>query len=445
MGRGSGRGPGKLRFRALLDCIAEGAKTASDGRDPTRVRLEIQDFYLSAFALFFLQDPSVLEFQRRFQDELQVNNLRSVFGIQHIPSDTHLRDLLDVHPAEFLPTLFDTYLERLQRSKLLERFRFLPQGYLLTLDGSEYFASEAVSCKTCLVRHKSNGKVEYYHQILQPALVHPEFRQVLPLSPEFIRKQDGQSKQDCEINAAKRLLASLRAKHPQLSAIVVGDGLYSTTPFTADLTSHRFHYLLVAKPEDHKSLFQDIEGLRRGRILHSLVRPEAKGKRFIYEWADQVALGADAKSPLVNFVQLSIIDSAGKVTYRNSWVTDLPIDETNVEVLVRAARARWKIENEAFNTLKNQGYHLEHNFGHGKNHLSETLFLLNLLAFFVHQIQELVDEWYRNARACFSSRREFWNAIRAAFRMLLFNSWDEVLSRITGPPMPAFAYTDTQA
>jgi hypothetical protein len=191
-------------------------------------------------------------------------------------------------------------------------------------------------------------------------------------------------------------------------------------------------------------LFQDIEGLRRGARLEKLVRPQPKGKGCVYEWVNQLALGADPKSPLVNFVQLCIFDSKGELTYRCSWVTDIKLDVQNVEKVVRAARARWKIENEGFNTLKNQGYHLEHNFGHGSNHLSETLFLLNLLAYFVHQILELVDQLYQNARAGFSSRNEFWNVMRASFRILLYGSWDEVLSRITGPPLPAFPQASPQ-
>lgn len=107
--------------------------------------------------------------------------------------------------------------------------------------------------------------------------------------------------------------------------------------------------------------------------------------------------------------------------------------------MVRAGRARWKIENEGFNTLKNQGYHLEHNYGHGEQHLSEAFFLLNLLAFFFHQIFEMADGLYQQARARFSARVEFWNAIRASFRLFLFESWDEVLERMNSPPQPAFS------
>ena len=137
-------------------------------------------------------------------------------------------------------------------------------------------------------------------------------------------------------------------------------------------------------------------------------------------------------------MQLTIFNDEGKRTFRTSWVTDIQITAENVEHLVRGARSRWKIENEGFNTLKNHGYHLEHNFGHGKQYLSETLFVLNLIAFFVHQILELVDELYQQVRAKFSARVEFWNAIRATFRIFLFSSWDEVLERMNAPPQPAF-------
>ena len=85
------------------------------------------------------------------------------------------------------------------------------------------------------------------------------------------------------------------------------------------------------------------------------------------------------------------------------------------------------------------GYHLKHNFGHGETYLSEALFVLNILAFFMHQIFEIVDQLYQQARGCFSSRVEYWNAVRSSFRLLLFESWDQVLERIHAPPRPAFS------
>jgi hypothetical protein len=311
---------------------------------------------------------------------------------------------------------------------------------LLTIDGSEYFNSEKVHCPLCMSRRKSSGSSEWYHQFVQPAVVHPDLRQVLPLAPEFVRMQDGQEKNDVELVAGRRLIERIRADHPQLPVIIVADSLYANTPTIEQMGRRRFSFLLVVKPGAQRSLFSDIEGLRRGKMLDRKRRVENRGKsrerRYVYEWTNSVALTASPKSPTVNYMQLSIYNPAGKRTFTGSWVTDIEITEENVEHLVRGARARWKIENEGFNTLKNQGYHLEHNFGHGTKYLSEAFFILNLLAFFVHQILELVDQWYQRARARFSARVEFWGAIRATFRMFLFASWDQVLERMNAPPIP---------
>ena len=131
---------------------------------------------------------------------------------------------------------------------------------------------------------------------------------------------------------------------------------------------------------------------------------------------------AQPTAPVLNYMELKIYNALGKLTRRFSWMSDIEITKDNVQQLVRGARARWKIENENFNTLKNHGYHLEHNFGHGESYLSEAFFVLNILAFFFHQIFEIVDQLYQQARGCFSSRREYWNAVRSSFRLLLFES-----------------------
>jgi hypothetical protein len=220
--------------------------------------------------------------------------------------------------------------------------------------------------------------------------------------------------------------------------ILVADSLYACAPTIQLLQAKRFSFLLVAKPGDHKSLFEDIDGLRRGKMLDQLERRGKGQRRYLYEWTNKIYLNAHPKSPQVNFVQLRIFNDEGEQTFRSSWVSDVEITAENVEKLVRGARSRWKIENEGFNTLKNHGYHLEHNFGHGHTYLSEAFFVLNLLAFFVHQLLELVDELYQQVRAKFSARVEFWNAIRATFRIFLFASWDQVLERMNAPPQPPF-------
>ena len=385
MARGLRRGPVLLRFRSLVDSIAGYVAGIVDTRQLSKVRYTLRDCYLSAVALFFVQDRSLLQFQRRFQRKFQANNLSSTFGVSRIPCDSQLRDLIDRHGyAPMLPCFAD-WIGRLQRFKWLQHYQVFDARYLVTLDGSRYFSSELVSCEHCLSTTK-DGIERHHHDILQAAIVHPDKRVVLPLAPEFIRNSDGKGgeyeKQDCEINAGHRMLERLRSDYPRMAAIIVADSLYSKQPFVEKLTAGRFSFLLVAKPGDHKSLFQDVDGLRRGDLLdrHHTVH---RGERREYEWVTGVPLNGSPDSPLINFIQFRIVEDSGKVNYRNAWVTDLVPTTDNIVQLVRAGRARWKIENEGFNTLKNQGYHLKHNFGHGDRHLSEALFVVNLLAFFM--------------------------------------------------------------
>lgn len=114
-------------------------------------------------------------------------------------------------------------------------------------------------------------------------------------------------------------------------------------------------------------------------------------------------------------------------------MTDHAVTDQNIEQLVQAGRARWKIENECFNTLKNKGYNLEHNYGHGKKHLCFNFYLLILLSFLFHQIFELTDELYQECLRKEQSKREFWESLRALVKRVFFDSWETVLRLIAAP------------
>lgn len=404
-----------------------------DSRQEAKIDYSVHDCLMSAFAMMFFQDPSVLAFQRRFEQTIQQNNLRALFQVKAIPKDTQLRDVLDTLPNESIDCLFDDYIGALQRGKHLTQFQVLGHHYLVPIDGSEYFSSHKIHCPHCLTK-KSNKKVRYHHQILQAAIVHPDKRQVIPFAPESIENTDGKDKQDCEINAGKRLIRDLRKRHPKMKIIINGDGLYSKQPFIDVVKRAHMSYVLVAKPSDHKILFEWVEELRQlGDGGHLDIKDKSKKISYSYRWVNQVPLNGTKDADSVNFFEFTIINK-GKVTYRNSWVTDIFIDEKNIQELVRCGRARWKIENETFNTLKNQGYHIEHNFGHGNTNLSMIFFILNLLAFFFHQIFELTDHLYQDCRSKFSSRKEYWNQLRCTFRILIFKSWEQMLAYLVDPP-----------
>ena len=187
------------------------------------IEIDLVDALMSGFAMFSLKDPSLLAFdQRRAKPE----NLRQVFGIEKIPSDTQLRVILDEVKPEELRPLFKAVFQQLQRGKVLEKMTFMGQYYLASIDGTGYFSSKTVHCETCLQRqNRRTGEITYSHQMLGVALVHPDEKAVIPLAPEPIIKQDGQEKNDCERNAAKRLLAKLRQDYPRLPLIIIEDAL----------------------------------------------------------------------------------------------------------------------------------------------------------------------------------------------------------------------------
>ena len=179
MARGLRRGPKLLRFQSLVASIADHVVRIVDTRQLSKVRYSLRDCFLSAVALFFVQDRSLLQFQRRFERHFQANNLSSTFAVQETPCDSQFRDLLDRHDyAPVLPTFAD-WIGRLQRCKWLQHFQIFDARYLITLDGSQYFSSELVKCKHCLTA-TTDGDTRYHHDILQAAIVHPDKRPGAP-------------------------------------------------------------------------------------------------------------------------------------------------------------------------------------------------------------------------------------------------------------------------
>src|SRR3974377_37579 len=243
-----------LSADALFALLRLGFEKVPDPRG-RKCPISLTDALMSAFAMFSLKDPSLLAFEDRRHDE----NMRNLYGIARVPSDTHMEEILDpVEPRQLRP-LFNDVFRQLQRGKALEPFVFYQGCYLLSLDGTGYFSSSSIHCDSCLEKvNKQTGEITYQHQMLGAVMMHPNCREVVPLAPESIKKQDGSEKNDCERNAAKRLLRQIRQEHPHLKLIVVEDGLASNAPHIRELQDLDMHFILGAKPGDHAFLFEQV-------------------------------------------------------------------------------------------------------------------------------------------------------------------------------------------
>ena len=392
---------------------------------------------MAAFACMHFQDKSFLQFERRVDESLHPENLKQLFDIQAIPEITQVRAVLDGIDSEQLSPVFKEVFSRLQRGKFLEQYQVLPGLYYAAMDATEYFSSKKISCPGCLTCEHGNGDITCSHKALQVAIMHPDMSQVIPLMPEAIYNTDGQLKQDCEMNAAKRLIPKLRRDHPKLGFILGGDALFSKQPIIEDALGNGMHYLFVAKPDDHEYMMAYINLARELQGVLSISCPQKNGKIHRYEWINDVPLNKRKDGIRVNYFSLTIIaiqkDGIEKITFRSSWVTDLTIDKTNVELLSKVGRSRWKIENECFNTLKNQGYAAEHNYGHGENHLAFNIYLLTLIAFLFHQVFELTDRLYQACRKKFGSKTHLWETLRSYARILVFSTWEMLLDFALDP------------
>ncbi len=425
-----------LSADALFRLVRSGFDTIPDSR--TNPTIHLGDALMSGFAMFSLKDPSLLAFDERRREPN--DNLRTIYGIQSVPSDTQMRAILDpVDPVVVRP-LFGDIFRRLQRGKALEAFVYLDDHYLLSLDGTTYFSSGKIHCSSCLEKRHRGGGVTYSHQVLAATLVHPHLKEVIPLAPEPIINQDGHTKQDCERNASRRWLQQFRRDHPHLPVIVVEDGLSANAPHLDDLRAARMHYIIGVKPGDHGFLFRHLHDAdAAGRTQTLTLEDPATGILHHFRFHNGVPLNEAHPDCLVNVLEyweihptkiVKKVEQAGKVQYF-SWITDFTLTPDIVYPIMRGGRARWKIENETFNTLKNQGYNLEHNYGHGEQNLSVVLMMLMLLAFLVDQTQQRCCPLFQAAWAKRRhNKRSLWEEMRNLFHAFLFDSMRKLYEAI---------------
>lgn len=265
------------------------------------------DAALSAFSVFFMQSPSFLDYQRTMQETQGKNKAQTLFGVHQIPTDNHLRSLLDtVEPSAVYP-MFSFVFKGLQQAGVVDGYRSVSQTLLLALDGTRYFASQNVKCPCCSSQHHANGQVSYFHTALTPVLVKPGLDKVIPLAPEFVQPQDGAAKQDCELNAARRWLDPWGAEYAPLGVTVLGDDLYYPEPFCRALLAQGFQFLLVCKPQSHPELDEWVEFLARSGTIQTHVVKRWTGKRHeidTYRYVAAVPLRAGDDALTIQWCEL---------------------------------------------------------------------------------------------------------------------------------------------
>jgi hypothetical protein len=423
----------------LLPSLLSGLKAVCAAfPDPRKGRggnIAMADFGLSAFAMFFMQSASFLSFQRALEKGQGRSNCQSLFGVEKIPSDNDIRDMIDGADPALLAPCFLRIEQLLLEPVMREAFGRLGGRTLVALDGTEYFCSQKIACPHCQTRKRSNGKIESYHSMLAATVVAPGHSKVVPLAPEFIARQDGAEKQDCERAAVKRWHAAHGARLKPLRPVYLADDLFACHSVARMLEDGGDDFIFTCKETSHKSLYDFIDGAEPERHQEK-VRKGKTSETLRYRCIDRVPLRDGKDAMLVNWIGFEILDAKGVVKYKTALVTSLPVTKSNVAQIVESGRARWKIENESFNVLKNHGYELEHNFGHGENFLAMTLAALNMLAFAWHTVLDLLEPPWRMAREATEKRTSFFAYVGTLTSFVIFPTWNELLEALATLTIP---------
>jgi hypothetical protein len=230
----------------------------------------------------------------------------------------------------------------------------------------------------------------------------------------------------CENAAEKQWLLQYGQRYSSLNVTVLGNDIYCHQPLCQQLLAQQFNFILACRPQSHTTFYEHLEGINLPTITTNWWT--GVEETYTYRYLNGVPLRDGDDALLVNWCELTVRRPDPQAIYRNSFATNHTITDDTVTEIVLAGRARWQVENENNNTLKTKGYNLEHNFGHGKQHLSSFLATLNILSLLFHTLLELLDRKYKLLRAHLPTRKTFFDDLRALTRYLYFDRWDRLLT-----------------
>lgn len=427
---------GEMKY--LNDCIAhirQSAGAAFDRRTGKNIQYSMSDIVMAPFAMFFMQSPSFLAFQRALKKRFNNDNTCTLFGMNKIPTDNHIRTTLDAVDPNFLDDEFFYIIDNLPSYGKTITHQSLGNHTLIAFDGTEYFTSKNMHCDSCSHRVRSSGETEYFHSFLCTSIVKPGTKSAYCLPTEFIVPQDGTKKNDCEWRAVNRWLERVGPKCSKYNPIYLGDDLYSKHEICSKIKNINADFIFTCKDSSHKTLSEFRNGLKL--TTYSEIRGTGSQRReYHYSFVTNLPIRDGEDAIDVNWFELTISLPHGRQKYHGSFITSITPTLENIVELGDCARARWKIENETFNVLKNNGYHLEHNFGHGKNALSSVLVTLNLLAFSLHNTTHEAERLWQEARSSSGTRNQFFNVLGSLTLFTVFLTWRSLMITIITGQQP---------
>ena len=306
------------------------------------------------------------QMDEKFNEQTCIETLRLLsgdYGMEEMPHCDTLNYYLEKLPPQCLSDIRRKMVSSLLRMKQFYRFRLLGKYWRVILDGTGLFYFREKHCENCLCGTVEDAegkqKKRYYHKVLEAKLVLGE-KLVISLGTEFIENEsEDVAKQDCETNAAKRLLAKLKKEYPRLPVCLQGDALYATGPIMRICRENGWRYIFTQKDTRQPAIGESFDWIQEGggcTAVKNIGKEMGTGR---YANHVEETAGKEETAHVYEYEYTRKQDGAEKRT-RFRWLTDIELTKRNLEEMVEAGRGRWKIENEGFNNQKHGLYRIEH-------------------------------------------------------------------------------------
>ncbi len=346
---------------------------------------EIAELIMACIAMFIFKEGSRNAFNNDRKEKKFKKNYRRIFKarLPHMDTvDLIMRALDTVQIEKVKNVLVSGLIEK----KVFHKYRFLGKYYKVAVDGTHVMNVQKGHCEHCLHRTSKNGKVTYFHNVLEAKLICGNGF-CISLATEWIENPEGPyDKQDCEQKAFARLASKLKHNFSRLNICVVADGLYPNSSFFKICKENTWSWIVTFKDGNLPTVWEDVFGLQK--ITDNNRRKEifCKNGHKIYRqytWINSVEYSE------FHLNWFECVEDVGDVRTRFVYVSDLEVNWQTVLEMTESGRMRWKIENEGFNIQKNNGYGLKHKFSRVSMKAVKNYYQCMQIAHMINQFFEL--------------------------------------------------------
>lgn len=343
----------------------------SDKRQKGKVTYSMKAICVTRLFALLCGITTMNSLTNKFNNDYAISNLSKIIEeeLSDLPHYDTINDVFDDLDISELRKIQKYIVYTLIRSKMFDKFRYNGKFQIL-IDGTGLVSFNYKHCDHCIVKKHSDGSTSYEHHVLEAKLVFGSF--VLSIDSEFIENPNPSvinlKKQDCEMNAFKRMAIRLKKNFPKLKFIITGDALYASGPFIKICLDNNWNYIFRLKSDKLQTVNRDFEGIISLETGSSLIN---------------YFLVKDYQYNKYSFNIIRYIENSKVFTY----ITDLSVDDSNIKSVIDLGRKRWKIENQGFNIQKNILFNINHmcslNYNAMKAHY--------LFVQFAHTIRQLFD------------------------------------------------------